>query len=98
MIYVDDLKKCRPVDETGGRWRFQHYCHLFADSHKELHDFAIIKLGLKLEYFQNLKHFPHYDLTKTKRRLAVANGAVEISTRDMVDRARALLAVTVENH
>ncbi len=55
----------------------------------ELHSFAD-KIGLKREYFQDLPGFPHYDLTKTKRALAVKNGAVEISARDMVERADAI--------
>jgi len=95
VIYVDELKKCQPRDERdGGRWRWKNYCHLFSDAddhHVELHVFAI-KLKLKRDYFQDLKGFPHYDLTATKRRLAVKLGAVPISSREMAQRVNAALA------
>ena len=70
MIHVDQLKRTLPHDMAGGRWRWKHFCHLFSDDLKELNEFAL-KIGLKLEYFQNLKDFPHYDLTKTMRARAV---------------------------
>ena len=81
MIYVDAIKKTPPTDPTGGRWRWKNYCHLWADDLKQLHQVAL-GLGLKLEYFQNLKDFPHYDLTKTMRLRAVRAGAVETSLAD----------------
>lgn len=85
MIYVDPLQRCKPVDESGGRWRWSHYCHLSADTIPELHQFAE-RLGLKPAYFQNLPGLPHYDLTKTKRRLAIKLGAVEISAGEILRR------------
>lgn len=90
MIFVDTLKRTPPRDESGGRWRWNNYCHLFAESLDELHKFAAEKCGLKRDYFQDLPGFPHYDLTATKRRLAVRAGAVEICPRDMVERADAI--------
>lgn len=84
--YVDEIKRCMPLDETGGRWRWNNYCHLMADTVDELHA-AALAVGLKRDYFQNLPGFPHYDLTVTKRRVAVRLGAVQITCRDMVQRA-----------
>lgn len=89
MTYVDKLQNTRPVDMAGGRWRWNHYCHLFADSLDELHAFAA-RIGLKREYFQNVPGFPHYDLTQTKRALAVKEGAAQITVHEMVERARAM--------
>jgi len=90
MIYVDPLRPCPPVDPTGGRWRFKNYCHIWSADLSELHRFAQEKLSLKLEYFQDLPGFPHYDLTKTMRLRAVRAGALEIGAREMVERADAL--------
>lgn len=42
----------------------------------ELHEMAA-SIGLKREWFQD-KRFPHYDVQASKRRKAVAKGAVEI--------------------
>ncbi len=83
MIYVDAIKKTPPTDPTGGRWRWKNYCHLFGDDLKELHALAL-RIGLKLNYFQNLKDFPHYDLTKTMRSRALRAGAVETNLADFL--------------
>lgn len=97
MTYVDDLKQCRPVDESGGRWRWRNYCHLFSDSLDDLHAHAAA-LGLKRAYFQDLPGFPHYDLTKTKRALAIKNGAQKITTREMVTLAQMRFPAFPANH
>lgn len=75
-IYVDT-----PVERQG---KFNGYCHMMTDGDlQELHDFAVeIRVGL---YFQNKPRFPHYDLSQTKRRLAVSLGAVEITTEEMIN-------------
>lgn len=72
MIYVDSLKSCTP--KKG--WRWSSYCHMFADSLDELHEFAN-KIGMKRIWFQN-KRLPHYDLTEKRRKLAVSLGAQEV--------------------
>ena len=76
-IYVD-----KPQLRSG---RFNGYCHMMTDGDlKELHEFAVkIRVGL---YFQNKPRYPHYDLSRTKRRLAVSLGAVEITPEEMVRR------------
>jgi hypothetical protein len=81
MICIDQLKKTQPYDPSGGRWRWKNYCHLFGDDLKELNEFAL-KIGVKLEYLQNLKDFPHYALTKTMRARAMRAGAVETNLAD----------------
>ncbi len=74
MIYIDSLKSCTP--KKG--WRWSSYCHMFADSEEELHEFAN-KIGMKIEWFQN-KKLPHYDLTAKRRQLALSLGAIEIDS------------------
>jgi hypothetical protein len=74
MVYVDEL-----IDWG---WRLGHSCHMLPHPDHtdlalaELHEMAE-KIGLKRAWFQN-KRWPHYDLTGSKRRLALAAGAVSI--------------------
>jgi hypothetical protein len=72
------------VDESIYPFRGQMYCHLFTDGDTEaLHEFAQ-SIGLKREWFQDRKGFPHYDLAPSKRAAAVKRGAVEVSAERMV--------------
>jgi len=63
---------------------FQHKpsCHMYADSLSELHTMAQ-KIGLISDWFQN-ERLQHYDLTPSKRSLAIMNGAIETSWEHMV--------------
>lgn len=75
-VYVDVLR------DWG--WRLGPSCHLISDAppgdNEELHAFAA-SLGLRRSWFQASASGPHYDLTASKRRLAVAKGAVELDGR-----------------
>lgn len=57
-------------------------CHLTtdADDLAELHAFAQ-RIGLRRPWFQEHHLAPHYDLTASKRILALAAGAVFVSAR-----------------
>lgn len=46
-------------------------------SRQELHEFAA-HIGLKRAWFQEHPWVPHYDLTPSKRKLAVLHGAKEV--------------------
>ena len=85
-VYVDPLFYATPRNSSarslGRRW-----CHLTADSLDELHDFAK-SIGLKQQWFQNHRFMPHYDLTPSKRLLAITKGAVEITTTEAGVRVR----------
>ena len=85
-VYVDELF----VTEKTPNWRYVKACHLTADTLEELHELAK-RVGMKREWFQNHPRHPHYDLTATKRRLAVRLGAVEIRARDQAERTRRLI-------
>ena len=63
-------------------------CHMVADSLQELHDMAG-KLGL-LIWFQSHARIPHYDISKTKRAVAISLGAIETDERQIVQVGRAL--------
>lgn len=58
-------------------------CHLMAESIPELMQFAR-KIGLKEEWFQGDGIYPHFDVSLSKRKLAVENGAIEVTAREMI--------------
>lgn len=73
-IYVDPIMRHR-----SGEW-----CHMMTDGElSELHAFAQ-QIGLKRHWFQADKQTPHYDLRPSKRKLAVARGAQEVSTSELL--------------
>lgn len=67
--YVDELRT----------WRSGDWCHLMADTDAELHRMAYA-CGIHYASFQG----DHYDLRPSKRRIAMAYGAVEVSSRFLV--------------
>lgn len=79
MIYVDQ------VQNHGNKG---HWCHMATDgSVDELHSFAQ-QIGLKREWFQEHRIVRHYDLKPSKRKLAVELGAIEVSSRELIDLCR----------
>jgi len=68
-------------------WVWKDACHMYADTVGQLHRMAD-KIGLKREWFQPLS-VPHYDLTKSKRKLAIQKGAKPISRRQEGEMVRA---------
>lgn len=68
------------VDECVWPWRDRLWCHLVSDSDlDELHAFARW-IGIPDRAFQG----DHYDIPEEARAVAVAEGAVEVSSRDVV--------------
>jgi len=57
--------------------------HLITDSLDELHYFAN-KIRLKKDWFQNHKRHPHYDIWGTMYMKAIANGAIIISSKNLI--------------
>jgi len=73
------------VDRAIWPLRGQLWCHLTADAPDELHAFAA-KLGLERSRFQSRPGRPwrdHYDVTESKRRHAVALGAIELTLQEV---------------
>lgn len=58
-------------------------CHMMADSISELHEMAE-KIGLKREWYRP-KSSPHYDLSISKRRVAIKLGAIEADGHKIVE-------------
>lgn len=80
------------VDAAIHPWRGKKWCHLIADTEEELHAFAIGKLGLKRAWFQvKPEGIDHYDITESKRDVAIMHGAIPINRVTMckkIDEAR----------
>jgi len=72
------------VDNATHRYGYMIMCHMIADTLEELHAMAD-KIGVKREWFQ-LKRLdmPHYDICRSKRKLAVKYGAKEVDSREIV--------------
>ena len=76
-ILVDELREYPDVDLP-----FTVWCHLATDGpFEELHEFAA-RLGLRRAWFQR----DHYDLPAHRRAAAVALGAHEVATADLLRR------------
>ncbi len=85
-IYVDTLFTMPPRTAQARKFGNQ-WSHMTCDGNiEELHRMAE-KIGLKRSYFQDHAqwYLKHYDLTPSKRALAVAHGAIEV---DMVTHIR----------
>jgi hypothetical protein len=80
VVYVDSAKN------TLGRMKMSH---MSADTVEELHAMAE-QIGLKREWFQDHSRYPHYDVSQSKRKLAVKAGAIEVSSRQLVQLLRAM--------
>ena len=76
-VLVDEL---REYPHT--RLPFRHWCHLVSDTdYEELHAFAT-RLGIPRSRFQG----DHYDLVPWVRERAVALGALEVETAELLVR------------
>jgi hypothetical protein len=90
-VYVDDAFIPATVGRVRSRW-----CHLFADTEDELHEFAQ-KIGLRRSWYQipkgpggkgraeptSLKaQMWHYDVTEGRRAAALLAGAVQVTRRE----------------
>ena len=76
------------VDESRWPYNGTMYCHMMVgstDDLQELHDLAE-RIGLRRAWFQDKPTHPHYDLAPSKRRLAIQNGAVAVTSVELVKR------------
>ncbi len=79
-IYVDFV--C--IEFRGYQW-----CHMLADSLQELHDFAaFIEVDQRL--FHRTASYPHYDVTLQMREIALENGAIAATRKQIIDSAKKL--------
>ena len=79
-VYVDTVQK---------PYRRMLMCHMVADTLDELHAMAD-KIGVRRQWFQSHASTSHYDICKSKKRLALKYGAVELDRRKFVEVIRRL--------
>lgn len=79
------------VDQERNNFRRMVMCHMFADTLAELHTMAG-RIGMSRAWFQADASFPHYDLSLTRRGLALKYGAQEITRREGYDIRKRLRA------
>jgi hypothetical protein len=70
-------------------WRLGPSCHLIADTEAELHALAG-RIGLLRRWYQGRASTPHYDLTASRRVLAIQAGAIELDRDPYIDKVREL--------
>ena len=69
------------IDQALWRWRDWLWCHMVSDtSVAELQEFAQL-LGVPEKGFQG----DHVDLPEHMREVAIANGAIEVSSRELIE-------------
>lgn len=88
-IYVDNIVDWGEIARARGL-RHAKWCHLFADTREELHEFGSM-LGLRRSWFQDDPVRWHYDITPSKRTQALRLGAVEVDhgfVADLMNRRR----------
>jgi hypothetical protein len=92
-VYVDNFGVPAQVGSIKGRWS-----HMIADTEAELHEMAE-KIGLQRRWFQDPRtnqtprYRPdsyaanawHYDVVQSKRRAAIALGAVPVNWLELPD-------------
>jgi hypothetical protein len=80
VIYIDPSQSC----QANRNWKYNTVSHLVGDTDEELIKFAV-SIGLRAEWFQKKQSINHFDLTPNMRRMAIANGAKQISVFELVN-------------
>jgi hypothetical protein len=80
-VYVDDMYK-----SSMGEFGNMKMSHLIADSQKELLE-MVDKIGVQRKWIQHMNTpHEHFDIALSKRKLAVENGAIEITMREYAEK------------
>jgi hypothetical protein len=76
------------VDSQRNPFQRMIMCHMVADTPEELHEMARA-IGMRRDWFQDKGSMPHYDVSLSRRKLAVERGAIEISDEKLIELVRA---------
>jgi len=78
-VYVDDMYK-----SAMGKYKKMKMSHMVADTRDELLEMAD-KIGLKRDWIQyeDIPSRRHFDVSISKRKLAIENGAIELTMREL---------------
>ena len=77
------------VDSYFAEYGRMQMSHMIADTLDELHRMADA-IGVQRKWFQAKASFPHYDVCKSKRELAIKLGAIPVDKREFVGHMRRL--------
>lgn len=85
----DDSRPCLESDVYVGDleypFRGMLMSHMASPDLEELHKMAAL-IGIKRKWFQNDENYPHYDICKSKKALAIKHGTIEISDGELIKR------------
>lgn len=84
------------VDKERNSFGRMVMCHMWADTFDELHNMAS-RIGMDRAWFQPLS-FPHYDVSLSRRALAVRHGAIEVERREGSEIRKRIRATWTEDH
>lgn len=77
-VFVDEMQPCVP----NKNWKYSENCHMFTFGNLRFLHALADAIGLKREWFQDpFGSMPHYDLTASRRAVALRLGA-KPATRD----------------
>lgn len=83
------------VDAAANGYGRMKMCHMLADTRAEL-DAMADRIGVSRKHYQHPMDpkvsFPHYDICKSKRALAIKAGAVEVDRRQIAQHMREVKA------
>ncbi len=79
-VYVDPAN----FKKVGGR---KAYAHMVADSLEELHLFAA-RISVKPHFFHKSASYLHYDITAEQRLAAISSGAIEVTSKQLLIKAK----------
>ncbi len=84
------------VDEAENRFGRMKMCHMLADDLAELMAMAD-KIGVARQWYQGFEKAscPHFDIAKSKRALAIEQGAIVIGRHRLVEITRAIEAAAL---
>ena len=71
------------IDAAMIPYRGMHMSHMMADTLEELHAMAE-RIGLRRDWFQDHPRHPHYDVSASKRTLAIHYDAQPVTSRCLV--------------
>lgn len=76
------------VDNYNARFGRMIMCHMIADSTEELLQ-MVDKIGVARKWIQYLgTQHEHFDICISKKKLAIKNGAIEITARELVTKQK----------
>lgn len=58
-------------------------CHMVADTLDESNSMADV-IGVNRKWFQDYPRHPHYDISRMKKALALQNGAIEVTSKELI--------------